>query len=380
MNKRIGVIGAGGRVTGILEIMRRLEPEIQVVAVFDPAPESVMRLGERLAPEVLVCASEAELCGRTDVDWVFVGSPNACHVSHAAMALEAGHHVFCEKPLATTVEDCHAMAKAVAGHPGRCFFFGLVLRYSPFYRRIKQILDSEEIGKIVSFEFNETLPLHHGGYIHGNWRRHRRVAGTHLLEKCCHDLDLANWFTGSTPVRAAGFAGRDFFKASNSHLDEELGFSGTGGSSALRWPDPDGISPFNDDKDIADNQVAVLEYASGVRATFHTNCNAGIPERRFYICGTRGALRADAQTSVIEVGNGLSSTGIRKENVGCPGGHAGADEPMAEHLIQSIVHGAAPAAGIREALDSTMAALLVDRATDECRVVDSGHLHLCRAS
>lgn len=369
MRKGIGVIGVGARMRAVLSIIRRLEPGIEVVAVCDPDAEALACAREQLAPGAAVCGSEAELCSREDVDWVFVGSPNAFHVAQSRAALKAGKHVFCEKPLATTAEDCLIMAKGVAEHPDLVFFFGLVLRYSPFYRRVKEILESGEIGEIISFEFNETLAYFHGGYIHGNWRRHRRLAGTHLLEKCCHDLDLANWFTGSTPQRAAGFAGCDFFKPSNRFLEEELGNHADGTPAFRRWRDGRGITPFNNDKDIADNQVAILEYGSGVRATFHTNCNSGIPERRFYLCGSRGALRGDALTSIIEVGVAAPGAEIRKEDLACPGGHGGADEPMAKHIVESMLRGAPPVAGIREAVDSALAALLVDRATDEGRVV-----------
>ena len=78
-------------------------------------------------------------------------------------AIEAGKHVVCEKPLATTLDDCEAIRAAARRSPGGIFFFGLVLRYSPFYRRVKQLLEDGEIGRIVSFEFNETLPFFHGG-------------------------------------------------------------------------------------------------------------------------------------------------------------------------------------------------------------------------
>ncbi len=50
-------------------------------------------------------------------------------------------------------------------------------------------------------EFNETLDFNHGGYIMGDWRRLQRYSGTHLLEKCCHDIDLVNWITGSLAGR-----------------------------------------------------------------------------------------------------------------------------------------------------------------------------------
>jgi len=94
--------------------------------------------------------------------------------------------------------QCHGFDMLeINGLTGRLFNIGLTLRYSPHYRKIKQLLESGAVGDIISMEFNETLDFNHGGYIMGNWRRLREYAGTHLLEKCCHDIDLVNWMVGS---------------------------------------------------------------------------------------------------------------------------------------------------------------------------------------
>lgn len=130
---------------------------------------------------------------------------------------------------------------------------------------------------------NETLVFNHGGLIHGKWRRHRSLAGTHLLEECCHDLDLAPWFAASLPMRVASLGGCTFFRSENA-------FHATRGGDSPEGKPPfrslhsnsRGISPFNDDKGIVDHQFALLEFANGVRASFHTQCLSAIPERRFY--------------------------------------------------------------------------------------------------
>ncbi len=349
-------------------VLEAAKGAIAVDAVCDVSPGSIETARQVLGSDFRAFESLEDLLRASDAPWVLIGSPNAFHVDAICASLAAGRNVFCEKPLATTVADCHRAEAAVRAHPERMFFFGLVLRYSPFYRRVQEIVASGEIGKLVSFEFNETLGYYHGSYIHGNWRRHRRLAGTHVLEKCCHDLDLANWIVGSTPVRAASFGGLDVFRSENKDIGDSWGTLEDGRPAWRLWPDPDGIHPFNDDKDIVDNQVAILEYANGVRASFHTNCISGIPERRFVICGTKGSLRADAVTSLIEVCASAPHATLRKEDLGCGGGHAGADPVMAEHLARSILHGDPPAAGIQEAVASSMAAVLIDQAADTGQV------------
>jgi len=340
-----------------------------VSALCDPDPLSIAAARREFAPEAAVMPNCDELSASRVVDWVFVGSPNCHHSGHVLSALRAGKPVFCEKPLATTLDDCLAVAHAVKAS-GLPFAFGLVLRYSPLYSRLKELLEQGCIGRILSFEFNETLSYNHGGYIMGNWRRFRGTSGTHLLEKCCHDLDLANWLTESVPIYAASFGGLDFFRPENEKHAVRIGPDEQGRPAYQGWEDPHRVDPFRGERDIVDNQVAILQYASGARATFHTNCNAGLAERRFYLLGETGTLRADALTGVIEL-RGIGPRGEnRRINVGEANSHAGGDPFLVKSLADIVLAGAKPRAGIDEALRSAIAAFGVDAALDSREVVD----------
>ena len=100
---------------------------------------------------------------------------------------------------------CVTLAQAIKENEG-LFSMGFVLRYAPLYRRIAELITEGVLGELISFEFNETLRPCHGGFIMGEWRRKREWAGPYLLEKCCHDFDLANWITGSLPVAILEYA------------------------------------------------------------------------------------------------------------------------------------------------------------------------------
>jgi predicted dehydrogenase len=250
----IGILGCGGRARTVARALVERFSGARVVALMDTNPEAVRESRERLNPDARVFDDPRELCTASDVDWVMVGSWNALHREHAVLALDAGKHVFCEKPLATSLDDCIAMRDAV-DKSGRMFSFGLTLRYAGLYRRIRKLMDDGAIGSLVSFEFNENLEFNHGGFIHADWRRHRANAGTHLLEKCCHDIDIGNWFAGSLALRAASFGGRNFFKPENEHHRRRIGRSATGQEAYGTWSPP-GANPFTDDKDIVDNQCS----------------------------------------------------------------------------------------------------------------------------
>ena len=366
---RIGVIGSGGRIQHVITSLLRESPLSTVTAICDPDELALDRFRREVAPEAAVCDSVDELCTREDVDWVFIGSFNCHHAAQTIAAFRAGKNVFCEKPLSLSLDEAEEMHEAWKSS-GRTFALGLVLRYSPLYRMARNFLEEGRIGEILSFEFNETLDFNHGGYIHGNWRRHRELAGTHLLEKCCHDIDLALWLTGSLPTRVASFGGRSFFKPENACHVTRIGNSSSGATAYRALSDPHGVNPFNDDKSIVDHQVAILDFASGIKGTFHTQCNAGIPERRFYFCGTEGSMRLDAYSGELEVGRiGWEKTiSLHKTIAGS--GHAGGDELMAKELAEVLAESRTPAAGFTEGIRSLVVANAVDEAMDKGAVID----------
>ena len=264
----IGLIGCGARLRVVVRELFKATDQVEIVAIQDPNPHSIEAARQEFNSEARVYETYEELLRDPAAQWVMIGSWNSHHAGQAIAAFEAGKHVFCEKPLALSVDDCLAMRKAWKA-AGTQFSIGFTLRYSPHYRRIKEILASGRIGAIVSMEFNETLDFNHGGYIHADWRRKTQWAGSHLLEKCCHDLDLVNWMTESLAIKAASFGGCDFFTPANAHHMARLGKSADGRDAYCTWNDPtiEGniVNPFNADKDILDNQVAILQFANGVR-------------------------------------------------------------------------------------------------------------------
>ena len=368
----IGLIGAGARSRTVVSgLLKESGGKIRIAAIYDPDPLSLESARSEYGGDWDACGSEEELVSHSGVEWVFIGSPNSQHGRQAVLALEAGRDVFCEKPLATNLEDCLAVRQAVM-RSGRAFAFGLVLRYSPHYQKLKELLNSGLVGEILSFEFNETLDFNHGGYIFGNWRRKQAAAGSHMLEKCCHDLDLANWLVDSFPVRAASFGGRRFFIPGNAHHMKRLGLNEKGQQAYRVWPDPHGVDPFSAGADILDHQVCILEYANQATATFHTNCNAGIPERRFYICGTEGALRADMLNGRVEwrrIGHGTERECME---TGVNGGHGGGDEMMACSLARTLIEGDSPLASVEDGIRACVTAFGIDQAVDQGRVIDLG--------
>lgn len=369
----IGVVGCGARIQTVIENLMHATSDVKIQALCDPNPHSIFEIKEKFHAGAEVYEDYDKLIQDSDVEWVFIGSWNCFHKDQILAAFRAGKHVFSEKPLALSVDDCIKIRDAQV-ESGCMFVIGFTLRYSPHFRKIKEIVESGKIGKIISMEFNETLDSEHGGFIHSDWRRKKEWAGSHILEKCCHDLDVANWITQSFVLKTATFGGCDFFQEKNKSEVDRLSQSKEGRPAFGSWCKETikgtAMTPFNDDKDIVDNQVVILQFANGIRATFHTNCSSSLNERRMYICGTRGTLRADVIKGTLEVKEIGFDVKTEDCSTGVSGGHGGGDSVLGESLAETMLSGAPPLASLEDALRASITAFGIDYALEKEMVFD----------
>ena len=360
---KVAVIAAGGRACCVVgHLLKDANGMVEVAAVYDPDRAVAEAFCTRLnCRNVKFAADSIDAINTPGVSWVMVFSPNAFHKQHILEAFAAGKHVFTEKPLATTIDDCQEIYDA-AQKCGKHFATGFVLRYAPIYRKAKELIDSGKIGRIMTIEANENITPAHGCYIVCNWRRHSAVSGPHILEKCCHDLDLLNWFCGSLPSMVASFGKQDFFVPANRPIGEKY-------SLAAAWADPHRISdPFSGDNDMKDNQVCIARYRNNIMVTFTaTMCNS-IPERRMVFRGTEGVISLELYSSLLKVktlGDEGEYTIDFHSNA-----HGGGDDYIMKELFDTMCNGTAPKCSGNEGLESAVFALALDHAAETSSMVD----------
>ena len=369
---RIGIIGCGKRMSSVLRRFISLKQNCEIVSLYDPDVSSVNQCREILSTSPRICGDFKEITQDPSIDWVFISSPNKFHKTHLISAFENKKNVFAEKPLVLNVEDCFEVLESYRKSNVK-FFVSYPLRYSLHYKRIKEIIESGKIGKIVSLEFNEVLPFYHGSFIMTDWRRYMSESGGHLLEKCCHDIDIVNWLLKDLPKKVASFGGLNFFRPENSFILEEMEKEidpkklEVYRNKPLPWLE----NPFLSDKDIFDNQVVILEYLKGARAVFHTNCSAGLPERRLFICGTKGTLRADVLNGKLEVKKiGPSQVNEIILDVDTAGSHGEGDMYLAKVLISEIFSETSSDEHIHSGISSAIVAISADFSVKKVSVVD----------
>lgn len=184
---RVGVVGCGSLGRREAEIASRLEDLVAVADVnFDAAREVAGKLGAKAYSDHVRMLEENEL------DCVLVVTPTYTHARITIDAAEAGAHVFCEKPMAITLEECDAMLEAARKNKVK-LMIGYVRRFQPNYREMRRRAVSGEIGDIrlvQSVRMGGRLPP---GI--GNWRLERsKVGGLHSAY--VHELDQMLWIAG----------------------------------------------------------------------------------------------------------------------------------------------------------------------------------------
>ena len=143
---RIEIIGVTGR-GGLSRHWHKPGGESIVVAGADINEEYLTEFKQRIGQSVFVTTDYRNLLERDDIDAIAVTSPDYCHEEYAVAALEAGKHVFCEKPLAITVEGCDRILRAWR-NSGKHLMVGFNMRYMNIFRTMKEIVDSGTIGEM----------------------------------------------------------------------------------------------------------------------------------------------------------------------------------------------------------------------------------------
>ena len=365
---RIGVIGCGGRAKSVIgKLLAAGGDKVKIVAVADPSDEAIAAIPPTWGTYERCTDGEA-LSRRDDVDVVMIFTPNAFHKQYVVAAMRNGKRVFSEKPLATTIEDCREIMRTQA-ETGCKLMTGLVLRYAPLYRKIKELLTSGRFGEIISISASENREAGGGGNSMSSsagWRRFTEISGPYILEKCCHDIDLFNWFIGDTPSRVCGFGGLDYFVPKNQGLLDEFGYE----TFAPHVPVEKRLNPFTSEKNIMDNHACVFEYPNGAKVLFQLTLASAIPERRMYIVCTRGTIIAEIFDATLTYKTYDDPIKTTLQFIG--GGHGGGDAVMTSELLDALCNGrdTANISGAKNCFDCAMAAIAADEAMRLNKYVD----------
>jgi myo-inositol 2-dehydrogenase / D-chiro-inositol 1-dehydrogenase len=207
---RIAFLGVGNRGSYLLKHMLKV-PGIKVVAVCDIDPDNLKKAVDAATAAGNTPDSYTEfrkMLDRKDIDAIVIATPVDLHKEMAIAALEVGKHVYCEKPMALTPEQCRMVANAVKSAKG-IFQAGFQLRHDPNRAASMKLIHEGGIGRVLFLQ-----AYRHTGDLPRQtlWYFDRARSGDNIVEQACHIIDLMVWAAGSHPLRAFGTGGINLYK------------------------------------------------------------------------------------------------------------------------------------------------------------------------
>lgn len=332
----VAIVGAGGRGRNAYgKIMKNMPEEFKVVAAADLIPERLESISnDHNIPENMRFTTAEEMLSKERLaDMAFICTQDRDHYGHAMAALEKGYHLLLEKPISPSLKECKAIAE-LANKKNLMVVVCHVLRYTPFYTALKDVIDSGRIGRIVTVTAEEHVGYWHQAhsFVRGNWRNSTEACPM-ILAKCCHDMDILLWLVGKkcrkvssfgslsnfkTEMAPAGSADRCFdcdpeTRKSCPYDCEKIYLDGPRGirSGKSHWPTnivnihpteenitealktgPYGRCVYRCDNDVVDNQVVNLLLEDDVTINFTMSAFTQKMTRSIRVRGTQGEITA----------------------------------------------------------------------------------------
>ena len=387
------IVGAGHRAFVYSKLAKTDPDKLKIVGVADPNPVRRQKAMEEFGFGEDMCFESADELAKKGklADAIINGTMDEQHLVTSVPLLNTGYDMLLEKPFAVNEKEMRELVACAKKNNSKVMICH-VLRYTPFYYGIKEIVNSGEIGDIINIQTTEHVSYHHlsTSYIRGKWANSKKCHTSMLLAKCCHDLDIMMWMMSETkPKKISSFGGKFQFKPENApagagticmkdcplvdtcvYSTKRLYIDHPDRWAFYVWDALEGIknptiedkinlmksdSPYarciyKCDNDVVDHQSVMVEFESGATGTHNMVGGSSEPRRDIHIIGTKGEIFGnfeDSKFTVLKINpspdahneecdveeHDLRVTG---DMVGAYGGHGGGDERLAADFVKFI--------------------------------------------
>ena len=306
--------------------------------------------------------------------------------------------------MAATLGQCFELVEA-SSRARATLHIGHVLRFTPFFQTLREIVTSGRLGDVVTVEHRENVRSWHmaHSYVRGNWAR-SEAATPMIVAKCCHDFDILHWNLASPVTRLASVGSLFEFRperapagatarcidpcpvvdcpydARRIYLDPSMtgwpihvitdDLTLEGRMEALK-NGPYGVCAYRAGSDVVDHQVVMMELESGASVALTMHGHSHEEGRTMRYDGTRATLRgAFGRRQSIVVIDHVSGTPEEIPIGAGVGGHGGGDGGILEAFLATVEHGALPATPAFESLEGHLLAFLSEEARTTGKVID----------
>jgi predicted dehydrogenase len=368
----ISVVGAGNRASAYLEMMaRHYENLYEVVAIFDPDKKTQQRYKDRyqLNDNQLFNGLDEFIKMERISDVVIIATLDDLHLEPTIAALDKGYDIILEKPISLNLLETIQIGEHGKKYPNQLVAVCHVLRHSPFFRKIKEIIDSKVLGNVINIQHNENIGYYHfvHSYVRGNWRNTKTSAPI-IVAKSCHDMDIMLYLLGNKHAkRMSSMGDLTYFTNKNydaskmaprcqdCQIEKDCPFSAlkiyssgkmrsvvfdSSSEERLKEELKDSIygrCVFNSDNDVMDHQVSIIEFEDGIHATFNMSAFTNQIHRSIKIMCEKGEIRGIETLREIEVAP-FGKEAYRYVLDKPIGGHGGADEGFVKSFMETYLY------------------------------------------
>ena len=339
----VAIIGCGSRGATVYgEHLSKKTDQFKIVSLCDLNIQTANYYAEYFnVDKSNVFIDEDEFFKVKRADLLVIGTQDALHIRHATKAYKVGYDIILEKPISDNEQECLDLLK-LQKQTGCFTMVGHVFRYAPPYAKIQELLESGEIGKLQYIDGLERVQYQHfcRSYVRGPWRN-SNTSSPIILAKCCHDLDLIQFFAKSKCEDVSCVGNLDFFTPENAPDDsaeyclnckhkETCSFS-IYEYYLGRWEKagkPEQMHPhnklttlplteekivkalttksygkcvFRSDNNVPDNLSVNMRFTNGVRAHLHMQALTTLGGRRYTFYGSKGQITYEGQGHIITV-------------------------------------------------------------------------------
>ena len=308
--RRYAIVGTGERAIGMWAkpVVQDYSDVLDVVGLCDINPKRVAVARKMSGANCPTFTNFDQMCDQVKPDLVMVTTVDGFHSHYITRALDRGIDVMTEKPMVIDEKQCQQVIDAEQRNK-RNIIVTFNYRYAPKHQKIKEILLSGAIGRVVSVDFSWYLDVYHGADYFRRWHRLKSKGGSLWVHKATHHFDLINWWLDADPVEVSAqgalktYGRNGTFRATNCrscpHTKNcRFFYDMTKNASRMELyagcEDVDGYHRdgcvFREDIDIYDSMSAVVKYSNGVHMSYSLNAFMPFEGYRLAFNGEQGRL------------------------------------------------------------------------------------------
>lgn len=209
---KIGVIGYGGRIAGVIDIILKFDMGVEIAAIteinVEKARKTLVQKGVDIK-NISFYESADKMLDSEKLDGVLIGTRCSLHTRMAVKVLSRNIPLFIEKPVATNIEDLRLLKNASENSESEVVV-SFPLRVTPLVKLAKEIVQSGKLGTIEHVQAVNNVP--YGGVYFHNWYRDENETGGLFLQKATHDFDYINYLLDLKPTMICAMTSKQIFK------------------------------------------------------------------------------------------------------------------------------------------------------------------------